>query len=418
MDDNTVDACSQQEAELAGSVSVPKNPWGKVQNMNWAEDVENAERSGELKVIEPASATNAEDQQLQKVVKIEEDDEEYPSLDKIRAQGGKKGSKKKGGKNQKLSLHAFQAQGIPESFNVQAMRMSLPSHSRERGPNDEERRRPFGNDGYDGGYGRRGGRGDGGFERNEYRGERRPRREDNFEPSEADRVDDWGSANKFAPSRDARSKGFSDYKEPNRPSRRGGGGGFGDSYRPSDYAPSEADTKNSWQSERPPPRHDYASEYQPPRRQSAGGYGPFSDGRGPPPRRTAGFVADSRADYEEKWSIGSKYSQESNSQGPFSSIRSDRGRRFDSRVGYSDTDRWSRNAADDYHETYTPPAPQHTPGAYVPPSQRKDPFAGARPREEVLEHTSNGKMSQQENGVHDQEDHEYYEQNEVDGRSQ
>eukprot|EP01023_Acetabularia_acetabulum_P011991 TRINITY_DN15590_c0_g1_i1.p2 TRINITY_DN15590_c0_g1~~TRINITY_DN15590_c0_g1_i1.p2 ORF type:complete len:423 (-),score=119.42 TRINITY_DN15590_c0_g1_i1:655-1923(-) len=391
-----------------------KNPWGRA-NVNWAEDVENAELSGELKVIQPLSDIQIQDEKLKKMVVEDEEEEDFPSLSSAK---GKKVSKgKKGGKNQKVSLQAFQAQGMNDNFNANAIRMNLPSYSRQKVPGEEEdRRRPFSNDGYDG---RRGG----GFEREDGGGFReRRRRDDSFEPSKADTVDSWGSTNKFTPAsrgfgehREGSrgfgehkepsrgfgdykepSRGFSDYKEPSRgPPPRRGGAGFGDTYKAYDFPNSHADGKDSWQSERST-RNDYDKEYQPPRRGGGGGggrgggegfdggYAPFSDGRGPP-RRSAGFVADSKADFEDKWTMGSKYSkaEASEEQGAFSSIKQDPRRR------------WSRGT-DGFQETYTPPAPQQSAGAYVPPSQRKDPFGGARPREQVL----SDKDEQQHNDMH------------------
>eukprot|EP01026_Neomeris_dumetosa_P060376 TRINITY_DN56924_c0_g1_i5.p3 TRINITY_DN56924_c0_g1~~TRINITY_DN56924_c0_g1_i5.p3 ORF type:complete len:127 (+),score=21.85 TRINITY_DN56924_c0_g1_i5:593-973(+) len=97
--------------------------------------------------------------------------------------------------------------------------------------------------------------------------------------------------------------------------------------------------------------------------------------------------------------MGSKFQQ-----GPFGSIRSERGgaagsRRYcDTRVGYADSDKWSRRYDDDNH-TYTPPPRQSTAGAYVPPSQRKDPFGGARPREDVLDEKKQYYHTEPENGT-------------------
>lgn len=231
-----------------------------------------------------------------------------------------------------------------------------------------------------------------GFGGREERPDRRGGR-DEFEPSRAESVDDWGTVKKFVPSEGSRGGfgggGFGDRRPP------GGGGGFGDRYgaeRPPMRPSSNADEVDDWGS---------SKKFEP----SAARPGPPGGFRDGPPRR-AGFEGSeaSRADEEDQWSRGKAFqpTEAPASRGPPAGGRGGFG--FSGGAA-GEEDRWSRKPLAEPSAAAAAPsngAPAERPRLKLQPrtvdaaagaagssaadagKSKSNPFGAARPREEVL----------------------------------
>ncbi|KAF5833755.1 hypothetical protein DUNSADRAFT_9822 [Dunaliella salina] len=338
---------------------------GAAKKESWADDVDTAEQEGTIEAPPPDNAA-------------------FPSLGEAAKQAPQGGKGKKKGMKMDMRTFMQQAPGPAPAagrfvapgrapMSEKEILLSLPTGSRGRVEGEEEAGPPGGMGGAFRDYG-----GD--------RGERRGRRgedgADEFIPSRADEVRDWGSTRKFQPSDDGpRGRGFG-----------GGFGGRGDSRegRPVSMADEAADWGGS-------------KKFEP----STGFGGGFRDREGP--RRGPMFEPSSKADEEEQWSRKGPLPVPDTRERSRGRERSGFGFSGDPTRNPDLEDRWGRRAPPADANGSTSPArsavpterprlklaprtapieekPQG-PGTAAQPQPKKEksnPFGAAKPREEVL----------------------------------